>query len=187
VAAHSGLAHSAWTVAAAIVVPSLLLWVLSSRRLRALAARRYVRPASLAGRVLALALVMWMWFANFSHDGSSAPLPYLPFVNALDLGHILAGWRSLAWLLRMRDPDVGRSLPGAPIRDRDRRRTAFVWLNGILLRTIHHWAASRTSSMRWRARCWCRRRCRCSGRCSLRADAGGEAARQRVRGWSARC
>jgi uncharacterized membrane protein len=142
--ATSGMARSAWTVAAAIVVPSLLLWALSSR---ALASRwplaRYQRGCLVwAGRVLAIALVMWMWYANFSHDGSSAPLPYLPLVNALDLGHILAGLAILAWLIRVRAPDVGGALPGrsdAVIGIAG--ATAFVWLNGILLRTIHHWAA----------------------------------------------
>jgi uncharacterized membrane protein len=83
-----------------------------------------------------------MWYANFSHDGSSAPLPYLPLANALDLGHILAGLAILAWLMRLRDPDAGSALPGrsdAVIGIAG--ATAFVWLNGILLRTIHHWAA----------------------------------------------
>jgi uncharacterized membrane protein len=141
--AHSGLAHSAWTIAAVIVVPSLLLWGLSSR---AVAGRwpltRYVRPCvEWAGRVLAFVLVLWMWYANFSHDGSSAPLPYLPLVNALDLGHILAGLAILAWLMRMRDADVGEVLGGRnDVVIGIAGVTAFIWLNGILLRTIHHWA-----------------------------------------------
>jgi len=141
--ARSGLAHSAWTIAAPIVVPSLLLWMLSSR---AAAGHwplvRYVRPCVVwAGRVLAVVLVAWMWFANFSHDGGSAPLPYLPVLNALDLGHILAGLAIFAWLLRMRDADVGPVFPGrSDLVIGLAGVTAFIWLNGILLRTIHHWA-----------------------------------------------
>jgi uncharacterized membrane protein len=142
--ATSGLAHSAWTVAAAVVVPSLLLWTVSSR---AVAGHwpfaRYLRATLLwAGRVLAILLVMWMWYANFSHDGTSAPLPYLPLVNALDLGHILAGLAILAWLMRLRSAGVGTALPGrSDVVVGIAGATAFVWLNGILLRTIHHWAA----------------------------------------------
>ncbi|MEP6702215.1 MAG: DUF2339 domain-containing protein [Betaproteobacteria bacterium] len=141
---HNGLAQTAWAVAAAIVVPSLLLYLLSNR---AAAGRwplvRYARPCVVwAGCVLASGLVIWMWYANFAHDGSSAPLPYLPLLNALDLGHILAGLAILTWLLRLRDPDVGPVLPGRPDAVIGiAGATAFLWLNGMLLRTIHHWAA----------------------------------------------
>ncbi len=140
---HSGMAQTAWTVAALMVVPALLLLGLTNR---ALAARwpiaRYPRPCVLwTGRVLAVALVAWMWSANFTHDGSSAPLPYLPLINALDLGHILAGLAIALWLLRTRDPEIGPVLSGrADFVIGLAGVTAFVWLNGILLRTLHHWA-----------------------------------------------
>ena len=94
-----------------------------------------------AGRVLALALVIWMWYVNFAHDGSSAPLPYLPLINALDLGHLLAGLAIVSWLLHLRRSGVGSAVPGhTGFLWGLGGATAFVWLNGILLRTLHHWA-----------------------------------------------
>jgi uncharacterized membrane protein len=141
--AHSGLSHSAWTIAAAMVVPALLLWVITSGTAAARwPVSRYARPCVLwAGRVLVLALVAWMWVANFSHDGASAPLPYLPLLNALDLGHILAALAIAAWLLRAREPELAPAFPGRPgTLVAFAGLTAFVWLNAILLRTIHHWA-----------------------------------------------
>ena len=140
--AESGLAHSAWTVAAAMVVPALLLAWISRPAATHWPLEPYRREYLLrAGRVLALALVMWMWFANIAHDGSSAPLPYMPLLNALDLGHILGGIAIAMWLLRLRHADVGAALPGrADFLYGIAGATAFVWLNGILLRTLHHWA-----------------------------------------------
>lgn len=140
--ANSGMAESAWTAAAAMLVPALLLAWVSRPGAAHWPLEPYRREYLLrGGRVLAIVLVAWMWFANFSHDGSSAPLPYLPFLNALDLGHVLGGIAIAMWLLRLRNAGVGAALPG-------RRNlvhgvagaTVFVWLNAILLRTIHHWA-----------------------------------------------
>jgi uncharacterized membrane protein len=143
--ADSGLAHSAWTVAAAMVVPALLLSWVSRPSARHWPLEPYRREYLLwGGRVLAIALVMWMWYANFSHDGSSEPLPYLPFLNALDLGHLLGGIAIAMWLLRLRDADVGAALPGrSDFVYGTAGATAFVWLNGILLRTLHHWTGVR--------------------------------------------
>ncbi|MEO8134912.1 MAG: DUF2339 domain-containing protein, partial [Betaproteobacteria bacterium] len=141
--AHSGLAHSGWTEAALMVVPALLLTWMSSH---ASAARWPLSVHSRAcllgaGRVLALVLVMWMWYVNFAHDGSSAPLPYLPLLNALDLGHMLAGVAIVSWLLHLRSTEIGGPLQGrAEFLWGLAGATAFIWLNGILLRTLHHWA-----------------------------------------------
>jgi uncharacterized membrane protein len=86
--------------------------------------------------LLALFFV-WALYANVSHNGSSQPLPYLPLLNALDLGHILIGltaWRAYQSFALAKSPETKQLaliLGGLG---------AFVWINGILLRTIHHWA-----------------------------------------------
>ena len=141
-AASSGLAHSAWTVAAAMLVPALLLVAVSRDAARHWPLEPFRREYILrGGRVLAIAVVLWMWFANFSHDGSSEPLPYLPLLNALDLGHLLGGLAIAMWLLRLRNAETGAALPArADVVYGITGATAFVWLNGMLLRTLHHWA-----------------------------------------------
>jgi uncharacterized membrane protein len=84
---------------------------------------------------------VWILYANATHDGTSTPLPYLPLLNAIDLGHgliaVCVAGSVLAWQ---------RSQLELPNLFRGRRAwvligaLAFIWLNGILLRSIHHWA-----------------------------------------------
>jgi uncharacterized membrane protein len=90
---------------------------------------------------IAAALALWSLYANATHDGRSDPLPYFPILNALDLAHGLAGLALAAVLMAIR-----RTLPNAVPMLASRGAAAvagvvaFVWLNGVLLRTLHHWA-----------------------------------------------
>ncbi|HSN22120.1 MAG TPA: DUF2339 domain-containing protein [Usitatibacter sp.] len=135
--------HTAWSVAAVMVVPALLVLAISSKAMDdrwplAIEPRAY-RVGALAPLLVALAL--WVVFANVTHDGRSDPLPYLPIVNALDLGHVLAGLAlAAAWLGTRRRP--GEFQRGLASKESGwvAGALAFLWLNGILLRSIHHWA-----------------------------------------------
>jgi uncharacterized membrane protein len=92
---------------------------------------------------VALAAFLWLWMlhANFDSRGDPAPLPYLPLLNPLDIAQSAALLALFAWLRRM------RVAPFAPQIFQTRELAAvalgsiaFVWLNGVLLRTLHHWA-----------------------------------------------
>jgi len=91
--------------------------------------------------VLAGFLWVWMLHANFDSRGDPAPLPYLPLLNPLDLTQCAALLTLFSWLRRL------RGLPFAPEGFRTAELAAvalgsitFIWLNGVLLRTLHHWA-----------------------------------------------
>ncbi len=137
------IAHSAWSVSAVMLVPALLLlaivgaagaepprWPLSDYRASYLTG---------AGAPLAAALWLWTFYANFTHDGSSAPLPYLPLLNAIDLGNALAGLAIGGWVLRRRRDGVEPLVPEG-LAWTLATAAVFIWLNAILLRTLHHWA-----------------------------------------------
>lgn len=132
---------TAWSVAAAMVVPALVAIAIAHRtmdeRWPVTANPRAYRVTALG--TLLVALGAWSLYANFTHDGTSDPLPYLPLVNALDLGHILALIAlAMAWLGHRRRPDEFPKMgQGTMIAV---GALAFVWLNGVLLRSIHHWA-----------------------------------------------
>jgi uncharacterized membrane protein len=137
------LAHSAWSVASVILIPGLLLLGAASERCLARWPVMRFPQSYLAVGAIPIVIALWLWtfYANLTHDGTSLPLPYLPIVNAIDLGHIFVLLTVLRWAMRLGRDDAGVSLP----IDRHLMFAAggaalFVWLNGIVLRTIHHWA-----------------------------------------------
>jgi uncharacterized membrane protein len=94
----------------------------------------------LATAGLSLWLAVWSIHANATVSSPSAPLPYLPIANPLDLAQALVLLVLLrAWLrlrseqtpalstLDLRPVAVGLALVG------------FLWLNAVLLRTLHLW------------------------------------------------
>ncbi len=132
--------HTAWSVASVAIVPAILVLLASSRSSDA---RWPVADNESAYRVwgtgiIAAAFVAWSIYANVTHDGASDPLPYFPLVNALDLAHIFVGIVLVNALVALRRgddlPQPGKNayaLAGMMV---------FLWLNGVLLRTLHHWA-----------------------------------------------
>ena len=85
-----------------------------------------------AAAVLAAGLWLWTLVANVASDGSAAPLPYLPFLNPLDIGIGIALAATLLWL-KHADRVAPWSLAMAA-------GAGFVWLNAILVRSFHHYA-----------------------------------------------
>ncbi|WP_175837152.1 DUF2339 domain-containing protein [Burkholderia anthina] len=87
---------------------------------------------------LPLIVVMWVWtfYANFTQDGGS--WARIPLLNPLDLVLVVVYALAASWFVRARKLgwafDTYRvGLLGAA------GATAFLWLNAILLRTLHHW------------------------------------------------
>jgi uncharacterized membrane protein len=101
------------------------------------------RRLYLAYALVPVMIALWLWvlYINFASNGDPAPLPYLPLLNPLDLAVALIAVVFLLWRRAlehggMPEPlwSVLRAAPawlGA---------TAFVWANGVLLRSLHHWA-----------------------------------------------
>ena len=143
VAAEYTARGTAWSVASVIVVPALLVLTAASRAVDyrwPIAAQGHAYRAT-AASALAIAMVAWSLYANATHDGTSDPLPYLPLLNALDLGHILAGLALVAaWLALRRTPGIPESFMPGKGALWTVGVVAFVWLTGVLLRTLHHWA-----------------------------------------------
>ena len=125
---------SAWSRAAWALVPIATLAILSRTE-------RFVGPMrNWGGAGIAAALVVWLVWFNLRSDGSAAPVPYLPFMNPLDIAVALALWVMARWLIgawRMEERTFTREalgwMTGALVM------LVFGWLNGVLLRTMHHW------------------------------------------------
>jgi uncharacterized membrane protein len=85
-----------------------------------------------AGIPIACVLVLWLLAVNVLSPGDASPLPYAPLANPLDVTLALALFALFRWA-------------GHGTRLSERTRYAwlgallFVALNGIVLRTGHHW------------------------------------------------
>jgi uncharacterized membrane protein len=89
---------------------------------------------------VALYLCGWSLFTNLTSPGDFAPLPYCPFLNPLDLGQtfalltVLRYWRFLRAVRSTGFARMDKRLPIPVLAG-----LTFLWLNAVLLRTLHQW------------------------------------------------
>jgi uncharacterized membrane protein len=125
---------TAWR-ATLVVIPSLL-FMAGACRLRASErwpfGRHMAAYGATAGTVLAGLALAWLVVVNFASRGDPAPLPYLPLLNPLDLTLVATLGVLAAWddAFGSHAPRVRYSVLGA---------AAFLALNGVVVRTAHHW------------------------------------------------
>jgi uncharacterized membrane protein len=91
---------------------------------------------------LVLFVIGWFVFMSLNSDGNATPLPYIPLLNPLDIALVGALLMALVWqrnisLYFLKLSEITPIVAGA---------MAFALLNGILLRTLHHWVGT---SFRW--------------------------------------
>jgi uncharacterized membrane protein len=131
-----------WPLIAWALVPGGLLAVLTLKgHAMAWPVMRYPKAYLWVGAApLAIFLLGWTLYANFSNDGSPEPLPYVPLLNPLDIAQLLAfaclamWWRGLQGYGIGHADEMPASWPRVLLGG-----AAFVFLNGVLLRTLHHW------------------------------------------------
>ena len=137
---------SVWRAIAWALVPAALLWTLATcvERIRWPVAAHLEAYLLWGAAPIAFFVLAWTLAVNFASSGNPAPLPYLPLLNPLDLAQIGAFLGVVAWLARLACEPFGAGV--------GRRRdllvciggsVVFVWLNAVLLRTLHHWAGVR--------------------------------------------
>jgi uncharacterized membrane protein len=131
-----------WPLIACAVVPCAVLAFLPLRGLRVEWPIAAWRDAYLAAGAAPLAVFLAVWWlgVNFVSDGDPAPLPYVPFVNPLDNAQVAAALAVAMWLVegrRLALRWIGR-LPETWVQA-ELAASAFIFLNAVLLRTLHHW------------------------------------------------
>jgi uncharacterized membrane protein len=132
-----------WPLIAWALVPGTLIALFAARGDRlGWPIRSHRRDYLYAGALpLAVFLLAWMLYANFASNGDPAPLPYVPLLNPLDIAQAGALLALVAWYLgvkRLDPPDAW--LPSPPAALKVLGVVAFIVLNGVLLRTLHHYA-----------------------------------------------
>jgi uncharacterized membrane protein len=132
-----------WPLIAWALIPGLLLAGISTfgQRIRWPIAAHL--ETYLVFAALPLASFLWLWsiFSNLSSDGNPYPLSYLPLLNPLDLAQLFVFIVLATWLFKLKQ----LALPvfdnySARVRYGLITGTLFLWLNAVLLRTLHYWA-----------------------------------------------
>ncbi|HET9047269.1 MAG TPA: DUF2339 domain-containing protein, partial [Casimicrobiaceae bacterium] len=135
---HVGVWHTIpWGVVPAIMLAATCSLAARSRWPVAAHARGYLVVGAIP---LVLWMVVWAFVVGIASDGDPVPLPYVPIINPVDLTLCAIAVALVAWVraLAREDIHVGTLAPreaivGVPAA------LAFLWVNAIVLRTIHHW------------------------------------------------
>lgn len=130
-----------WPFVAWALVPALALAALAKlgERLGWPFAKYFVFFLRSGGAPMAAYLWGWVFVANVLSDGNPAPLPYAPLANPLDLAMAAVIVVLAVWYLALRARDLAAAVAPAHAAAAI-GAAAFVWANGMLLRTLHHWA-----------------------------------------------
>jgi uncharacterized membrane protein len=132
-----GEAGTAWPVLGWVMVPALVLALVTRPRvLQRWPLSAFRTPYLLvACAPVALYLLLWLWASN-TQSGEAAPLPYVPVLNPLEIGH---GFVLLALFLWRGALPASAQVP-RPLLLAGLGATAFALYTGMVLRTCHHWA-----------------------------------------------
>ncbi|KPY89719.1 DUF2339 domain-containing protein [Pseudomonas syringae pv. tagetis] len=126
--------YNAWRWLGWAILPSLFLLAMSSGRqwpwpVRACPEAYHTGAAA----PLAALMLAWFWLANTFSDGAADPLPYLPLINPLEIGLLLALAGVCLWmrndLKRTRNEPL--LVAGASL---------FALVTAMVMRAAHHWA-----------------------------------------------
>ena len=140
VAAQAIGRHEAWTALAPIVLPTVVAWwVLATMARGTWPAAEH--PTAYRRAVLlpwVVMLLLWSTVINTFSDAGMAPLPYLPLINPVDLGHALAVLFGIRLWQAARGTAARWKKPVAVLS----LAAGFWWLNSVLVRSLHHWAGT---------------------------------------------
>jgi uncharacterized membrane protein len=94
----------------------------------------------ITGVGVAVYLGTWSLLSNATSAGDSSPLPYFPVLNPLDLAQafaLLVLFRYWRFLRAVRSAGFARIDARVPMPAL--AALVFIWLNAVLLRTLHQW------------------------------------------------
>lgn len=122
-------------IAISALFPILVIHIAKAEELPAI--KRFGQPLQL-GIIASLVLILGLWslLINISNSGDPAPLPYIPFLNPVDLAQLVL-FITIAICLREL-PAITRPLFKVIVIATS--ILAFVWLTAVLIRSMHHYA-----------------------------------------------
>ena len=139
-----------WAICALGAVPALIAIFVSRKGERISWPVAAHLPSYLGTGCAPLVAFSWLWclVVNIGDAGDSWLFPYLPFLNPLDGTTLLVFLAMVSWYRKVyTEPGPGSREPllaffaGIPRETLQAilYGTVFLWLNAVLLRSIHHW------------------------------------------------
>lgn len=128
-----------WAIIPILIVAAVTRWQFGTKELSSETQLSSARTwAWIGGSPLMAFLVLWFILMSLNSSGYAAPLPYMPLVNPLDITLnavllLLLIWQRAVTQHLNHLRNINPILAGIMI---------FTLLNGILLRTLHHWAST---------------------------------------------
>ncbi|MCQ3021409.1 DUF2339 domain-containing protein [Pseudomonas savastanoi] len=126
--------YNAWRWLGWAILPSLFLLAMSSERQWPWPVKACPEAYRVgAAAPLAALMLAWFWLANTFSDGAAEPLPYIPLLNPLEIGLLLALAGVCLWMRKYltRPRNAALLVAGASL---------FALVTAMVMRTAHHWA-----------------------------------------------
>jgi len=132
--------YNAWRWLGWAVLPSAYLLLMAMPRALPWPVSTHPREYRvLAAGPLAVLMLGWFWLANIASDGAADPLAYLPLINPLELGLLIALLGVYQWL-RTGLPQLGMtSAFQAQLPQLIAGASLFALLTATVFRAAHHW------------------------------------------------
>ncbi|AXI59295.1 DUF2339 domain-containing protein [Pseudomonas kribbensis] len=133
--------YNAWRWLGWAILPSVYLLLMAAPRTWPWPVAAFPREYRLfAAAPLAVLMLIWFWLANGVSDGNAEPLPYVPLINPLELGLLIALFSVYVWsrnavteLSIRKDYAVYASQLIAGV-------SLFAFCTALVTRAAHHWA-----------------------------------------------
>ena len=131
-----------WPAIAWASIPALALYCLPrlTARLNWPLATHRIAYLVIGGAGMAAYLLVWSFVTNLHLNGDPYPLPYVPLLNPLDLAQVAVLLAVVRWWLACERQEIDICIDNRLLALRVLGVALFVWLNAVLLRTLHHWA-----------------------------------------------
>ncbi|VVP98175.1 hypothetical protein PS918_03902 [Pseudomonas fluorescens] len=133
--------YNAWRWLGWAILPSLYLVLMAAPRAWPWPVSPYAREYRVyAAAPLALLMLVWFWLANAFSEGGAEPLPYVPLINPLELGLMLALFGVSVWSRgAVTQLGVNREF-AAKATQVITGVSLFVFFTASVMRTAHQWS-----------------------------------------------
>ncbi|SER53505.1 Uncharacterized membrane protein [Pseudomonas sp. NFACC02] len=133
--------YNAWRWLGWALLPSLYLLAITAPRRWPWPISAYPREYRVwAAAPLAALMLAWFWLANGFSEGNADPLPYIPLINPLEIGLLIALAGIFNWT-RTQLPHLGVSAGHArKVALVTAGASIFALVTAMVMRGAHHWA-----------------------------------------------